>query len=222
VEASCVEATDGNWELYNIAQPGLPTSVMLQQLDRLAELRLDLDVLLLAYNLNDLEDLDEDSRYIIGTIILDQPSNWVLSECYLPNFLYYRFAQFSRPEVQGYFDWLTAAYEGEAWNQQRELLDQLRAWCARRNVELRVVVWPFLHGLGPEYKFDRAHQIVDEYWRSHDVPVLDLLDVLRPHADEGLIVNRFDGHPNEQAHALAAKAIWEDLLQPRVTKEPAQ
>jgi len=218
VEARCVQASHGTWELYNLSQPGLPTSLMLERLDQLADDGFEFDVLLLAYNLNDVEDLDENSRMIVGTIILDQPSNWVLSECYLPNFLYYRTAQFSRPEVRSYFDWLTAAYEGEEWERQQAQLDELRGWCDRHEVQLLVVEFPFLHLLGDNYKFKEVHQTLDDYWRSHSVPVLDLLDVLQPHVAEGLTVNRFDGHPNERAHALAAEAIWEELLKDRVTE----
>jgi hypothetical protein len=44
------------------------------------------------------------------------------------------------------------------------------------------------------------------------VPVLDLRPVLESHAGEGLTVNRFDAHPNERAHALAAAAIERELL----------
>jgi hypothetical protein len=218
VEADCVAASGGAWELYNISQPGLPTTLMLNRLDHLTDEGFEFDVLLLAYNLNDVEDLDEDSRYIVGTIILDQPSNWVLSECFLPNFLYYRCSQFSRPEVRGYFDWLTSAYEGEGWERQRAQLDELRGWCNRNGIELLVVTFPFLHTLGEKYKFRPAHRTLNDYWRSYNVPVLDLLDVLQPHAAEGLTVNQFDGHPNERAHALAAAAIWEELLRTRVTE----
>jgi hypothetical protein len=42
--------------------------------------------------------------------------------------------------------------------------------------------------------------------------VLDLWPVLKPHLGEGLTVNRFDAHPNERAHALAAEAIERELL----------
>jgi len=42
--------------------------------------------------------------------------------------------------------------------------------------------------------------------------VLDLEPVLRAHASENLMVSRFDGHPNERAHAIAAEAIEKDLL----------
>ena len=36
---------------------------------------------------------------------------------------------------------------------------------------------------------------------------LDLLPAYRAHRDEDLVVNRFDAHPNERAHAIAAKEI---------------
>jgi hypothetical protein len=39
------------------------------------------------------------------------------------------------------------------------------------------------------------------------VPHLDLLPVYVDYADAELVVNRFDAHPNEFAHSLAAEAI---------------
>lgn len=216
LEKKCIAESEDGWELYNISQQGLPTSLMVERLDQLAADGFELDVLLLAYNLNDVEDLDENSRHVIGTIILDQPSSWVVRECYLPNFLYYRSQQFTRPELQGYFHWLVNAYHGEVWDTQRRQLDEIREWCDRRGVELLVVIFPSLVDMD-DYQFDEAHRVLNEYWQDNDVPVLDLLPILRPHAAEGLIVNRFDAHPNERAHELAASAIWEELLRPRVS-----
>jgi hypothetical protein len=57
-----------------------------------------------------------------------------------------------------------------------------------------------------------VHAKVVAFCKSEQVPVLDLDPVLTPHVDEGLTVNRFDAHPNERAHALAAEAIRNELL----------
>jgi hypothetical protein len=42
--------------------------------------------------------------------------------------------------------------------------------------------------------------------------VLDLVETLEPHVDEGLTVNRYDAHPNERAHKLVAEALRAGLF----------
>lgn len=205
------EATGGRFEIYNLSQPGLSTAGAIQLLTQQFQSGMTGDAVLYVYNLNDVEDLSEDSKYIIGTIILDQPQNVILREAYLPNFLYYRFSQLSRPEVRDYFHWLQDAYTGDAWKRQAEQFDRLRELCQAHDVTLSVVVFPFLHDLG-DYKFSQAHQTLMWYWKEHETPTLDLLPVMRYHQNERLVVNRYDAHPNERAHALAADAIWSELL----------
>jgi hypothetical protein len=205
-----------NWEIYNVSIPGLGTKSEVELLDTLNEHAFEFDTILLAYCLNDAEDLSDGTAKAVGTIILDHPQNWLVRESYLLNFLYYRFNQFSRPEISRYFHWIGYVYEGEMWREQQYRFDQLRSRCLRRGADLMVVTFPFLYDLGPEYEFSKAHQTLDEYWRERNIPHLDLLETFRSHRAEGLLVNRFDSHPNERAHALAANAIWHALLEPKL------
>jgi hypothetical protein len=50
------------------------------------------------------------------------------------------------------------------------------------------------------------------FCKSERIPVLDLEPTFRTHAGENLVVSRFDAHPNERAHAIAAEAIETGLL----------
>ena len=42
--------------------------------------------------------------------------------------------------------------------------------------------------------------------------MLDLQPIFSEHTGEKLEVSRFDAHPNERAHAIAAEAIEKDLF----------
>jgi hypothetical protein len=98
----------------------------------------------------------------------------------------------------------------------------MRAQCARHGIELRVVIFPFLTTLGDDDPFAPAYDRLASHCADHQIPCLDLRPALVPHVAEGLVVNRFDAHPNERAHALAAEAILADLapvLRARVGKE---
>jgi hypothetical protein len=120
-----------------------------------------------------------------------------------------------REHRAGARDWygdMAAGYAGPPGQRVLREIERLHGVCQSRNVDLRVVIFPFLHNLGPDYPFARAHERITDHCRKAKIPVLDLRPVLEPHAAEGLMVNRFDSHPNERAHKLAAEAIVADLL----------
>jgi hypothetical protein len=217
-----VDTTAPNhWQVYLLAQGGLDTRGQLTLLGDLARRGFATDVLVLVYCLNDVETLHENNRIIMGTILLTEPKNWLTRHAYLPNLLYYRLRHFGRPEVVGYFDWLADAYRGEIWTRQQAQLDAVRQWCRENRCDLVVVVFPFLHQLDADYPFAQAHRALGEYFSLHGVPYLDLLETMMNHRAEGLVVNRFDAHPNERAHALAADAIWRGLLADRASEAMA-
>jgi hypothetical protein len=83
--------------------------------------------------------------------------------------------------------------------------------CAAQGIELRVVIFPFLNGLGESDSFAPAYDRLIAHCQQTKLPCLDLRPALLPHVREGLMVSRFDAHPNERAHQLAAESIFTDL-----------
>jgi hypothetical protein len=102
----------------------------------------------------------------------------------------------------------------------RYKLEELRDFCEAHHIDLRIGIFPFLHNLGPEYPFEAGHEKIAEFCRHESISCLDLKPVLLPHVGEGLMVNRFDAHPNERAHALVAEALERDLLADLFARQP--
>jgi hypothetical protein len=207
--------TKNRWEVYNLAEPGANTEWEANRLEELGRReRFRADVVLLAYCLNDLEDLVPETYDVVGSIINDPPKNFWCREFYLPNFLYYRLNHFRRPEVRGYFGWLKNGYHDDVWARQCARLDRIKRWCHERHTPLAVVVFPFMSGLDDRYDFVEAHEALRQYFERTKIPAIDLLETYRRAAAHGtpLVVNQFDAHPNERAHALAAGQIWDYLL----------
>ena len=71
-------------------------------------------------------------------------------------------------------------------------------------------VFPFLDRLD-DYPFASAHRALRTFAAQEGIPFCDLLPTYIEHREEDLVVNAFDAHPNERAHALAAEAILEFL-----------
>src|SRR5438876_9545496 len=106
-----------------------------------------------------------------------------------------------------YFEFVRDGYRGPVWQLQMQRLDSLRNMVNAASGHLLVVTFPFLHALGPKYEYRFIHDEMKEFWRERGVPQLDLLGIYQNIPPAKLVVNRFDAHPNEDAHRLAAEAI---------------
>lgn len=203
----------GTWVTANLALPGLEAHDMVNQL-RTAIIKpgCRADVVVYTVCLNDVLSYHEGDREEYDRLNSFKPRFFLFRDTYFFNLLYIRVQMLRHTELRDYYATLREHYEGPAWERMKRSLDDLRELCAESKIDLRVAIFPFLHNLGPEYPFASAHQTLADYFRSQGVPVLDLRPVLEPHVAAGLTVSRFDAHPNERAHQLAADAMMKELL----------
>jgi lysophospholipase L1-like esterase len=196
----------------NIGSPGIHVQIIANMVEKFVTRGHQIDVLVYTICLNDIEAYEPAIDQMQKKFDLHSPKFFLIRDTYFLNMLYFRVQQAWLPEVRSYYSQLADSYRGAPWDGMRRKLDELREFCAAKKIDLRIVIFPFLHNLGPDYPFDAAHERIAEYCREEKLRCLDLKPVLLPHVQEGLTVNRFDAHPNERAHALAAEAIETDLL----------
>jgi hypothetical protein len=211
----------GRFAVSNLSLPGLDTRGLVDGLlpEWIAE-GIALDVFVYVFVLNDIEYFDERTADFYQQLAQDPPGFFLLRDTYFFNLLYSRLSQLKKGGgAPDYYSYLEDSYTGPPWDRLERKLDQMRSVCAARGIDLRLAVFPFLHNLGPDYPFAEAHRRLTEYCRRHEIPVVDLAPVLEPHRDQGLTVNRYDAHPNERAHRLAADAIYEHLLGDLISAE---
>ena len=70
----------------------------------------------------------------------------------------------------------------------------------------------FFHNLNGDYPFQVVHDTVREFCEAQDIAVLDLRTVYSEFSGPELWVHETDQHPNELAHAMAARAVVEHML----------
>lgn len=197
-----------NWEIHALAQPGYDTQDEIDFLQSCLNHHYVLDVVVLVYCLNDVSDLvpnwAEARNHIYAEA--DRPG-WLKDNSYFFNLLYHRYHAMRNPWMTHYFEFVRDTASGPIWEAQRKRLDSLRRLVTANHGRLLVVTFPFLHALGPGYPFQSVHNSLDAFWREQGIPHCELLSVFRELSPAKITVNRFDAHPNELAHALAADAI---------------
>ena len=75
-----------------------------------------------------------------------------------------------------------------------------------------VIIFPLLSEVGDNYPALSVHRNLDDYFRSQNVEVIDLLPFLTGRKSEELVASRFDAHPNEFVHGLAAEKLYNSVL----------
>jgi hypothetical protein len=203
----------GRYVVANLGEPGYEASMVEAMAAAvLSRMQADVSLFVYVYNLNDIEGyMQEANQNPLEGIYTSEPTFFLFRDTYLLNWLYFRFQQF-QARHNTYFEKLAAAYDSPAWDGLRAKLSQLHRECAEGHAEFRIVIFPFLHDLSGEDSFREARKRLVDFCKSEKVPVLDLDPVFRQHAGDSLMVSRFDAHPNERAHAIAAEAIEKDLL----------
>ena len=208
------------WDIHLLARPGFDTGNELQWLAACLTNHYQVDQVVLVYCLNDIGDLLPEANAAIQRVYYEvDHSGWLRRHSYFVNTVYSRLSLSRNPDLKQYFQLLLAAYRSPVWPQQQQRLKEFRDLVQSHGGRLSVVTFPFFQTLGPNYEYQFVHDELDQWWRELRVPHLDLLTVYRGLPPKKLVVNRFDAHPNEYAHALAADAIGR-FLQELVAAAP--
>lgn len=204
--ANVIRRAHPDWEVHVIAESGWDTADYLRELDARLEKGEQLDEVVLVYCLNDIEDILPEFRSVAQRFRSAGQSPWERS--FFFSAVHARMALWLEPDLRNHFVTVVRGYNSDqVWQQQAQRLDSLRRQVEQHSGRLSVVIFPFLHRLGPEYEYRAVHRQLGEFWHQRGVPTLDLLRVFEDLPSNKIIVNRFDAHPNETAHALAARAI---------------
>lgn len=212
VGAKLEAARPGRFAVSNFGECGVHIQLVEHMVETAVEMGYQVDVVVYTICLNDIEGFKETDTGMQERLDLQSPRFPLFRDTYFFNMLYFRVQQARLPEVRNYYGDLARFYNSTAWEKMQQELEKFHAFCREHDIDLRIAIFPFLHNLGPDYPFDAGHERIAEFCREAGIPCLDLKPVLLPHVAEGLTVNRFDAHPNERAHALAAEAMEKDLL----------
>lgn len=218
--ANLVRRARPDWQVHVYAEPGVETSGHLAYIRKARRTGYELDVVLLAYCLNDIADLSEPWRDSIRAAMKAPKPPLIVNRSYIINTWYHRLRHARHPFLKDYYGFVLDAYQSPLWETQLERLVALKNNIDAGGGQLVVVTFPFLHALGPAYEYRSVHEKLNLFWQAGGVPHLDLLRVYEPYAPDQLVVNAHDAHPNEFAHQLAADAIIALLDQLMASPQP--
>ena len=128
------------------------------------------------------------------------------------DFLYWRFSSKYSTTFDQLDSHYTSMYGDESiLKSHQEELSEFIGKLKDENKEIIVIIFPFIELLGSNYPAVEVHDKLKSYFTSQDIEAIDLLNDLMYSNWKELVAGRFDTHPNEKVHNLAAEKLYEKI-----------
>jgi hypothetical protein len=207
---------DTSWDVHSLATCGDDTLKEMAVVEKLSAIGYRTNYFVLVFNLNDATEISQEGSDAMRRIISNYESDSLLrNRSYFIDTMYYRYKRLHDPEVMNHFRMLPNDYQGATWDRLTGSLLQLDRLVRSQDAHLLVVIFPLVHAINKDraYPYQYIHSRMTSFLQANGIPHLDLLEPLMKHRDEPLTANKYDGHPNELAHRVAAVQIKEFVEQ---------
>src|SRR3989338_8404917 len=207
-----LEESGINAEVYNLGVPGLDSHEEIKLYQDLSYL--NFDIIVWQYFLNDIQ--PEDKGGPAKIISQDAYSSDLMSvlnkNSTFFDFLYWRFSS----KYATTFDQLGSHYlqmysDESILKSHEEELSKFIGELKEKDKKIIVIIFPFIELIGPDYPANYVHDEMKSFFNSHYIEVVDLLSDLKDSNWKKLVASKFDTHPNEKVHNLAAEKLYEKL-----------
>lgn len=205
------------FEVVNFSRPGWNT-IQAYRVARQPLRRLEPDLLILTYVLNDAEPTDRNERMSRRRVKLRREpspgaSAWLHGHSLLYRTIWERLE--NTRQRRAFTAVFFQHYTGETWKECRKGLELFQGLADRLGIPLVMVVFPvFDSQIDEGYPYHELHETVATAAGELGIRVFDLRETYRGVDARRLAVTPFtDAHPNELAHRLAADAVLEYLVE---------
>ena len=136
----------------------------------------------------------------------------IVNRSYSAYFIYYHIWAFSIADTpKKYERALAAAYlNPDLWSREEFWLNKFVQYSRTQKCPLIVIVWPLVGN--PKVDYPIHLEKVAHFFTERGIPVVDTSS-MEGAAGADLAVSRFDLHPNEKAHSIAARLLYDAVRQ---------
>ena len=208
-------------EVINFAQPGAGTYTYQKTLATV--IQLEPDILLLVYNLNDIQNSYATLPFeALAQRKLDKNPDFLSKISRLYEFIKLRIImkQARDETIQYYHDSYLNNTKNESWIKAKNILLNLADTCKAHHITFVVIIFPFLLDLEKEYPFAGEVAAIETFLKENGILEHSLLPDFLGKKSYLLWATPSDSHPNAVAHRIAAISIYNYLTQNKLIPPP--
>lgn len=211
-----------NVEIYNLGKPGYDTTGEVEEYNKVRHL--GFDILIWEYFINDVQPKNNST----GTPIIENNSKqgkivtFLSNHSYFFDFLYWRFSSKYQETFRELRTADIAQYSNDiVLKEHKEEIANFVNTLRSDKTKIIVIMFPSNFLLGPNYP-EYVHKLMADVFKENQVDIfVDLLPDLKGRDKTQLIASKFDPHPNEFVHHLAAEKLFNEILPLLATSSPS-
>lgn len=206
-----LNSTGTKAEVYNMGVVGLDSKDIKSKQEHIKSF--NFDIIVWQYFFNDIG-TDEDVLTRTKIIQKYRRENLLIAKItqksYLADFLFWRITQRYAKSIADLQSLDFASYRNnEKFKDHEKVLDEVLAEFKSGGAKVVVIVFPPVNMLGPNYPLWDINVKLKDYFASRNIEgFIDLTDDLANSYPQELEAGKFDAHPNEKVHALAADRLF--------------
>lgn len=200
-------------EVYNLGRPGYDTEQEISEFEKVRHL--NFDILIWQYFLNDIQPNIKST----GTRIIETNRNtskivsFLSDKSYFFDFIYWRLSNKYSKTIRQLWAADIAQYSNEPlFEKHKNNIGNFISSLKGQSTQVLVIIFPSVFLLGPNYPAAHIHEMTTEVFKSNGVEVLDLLSDFQKLNKKELMASKFDPHPNEYVHNIAAEKLYEKII----------
>ncbi|MEK6984229.1 MAG: SGNH/GDSL hydrolase family protein [Nanoarchaeota archaeon] len=199
------------YEVLNFGKAGVDSEFEVQILKNDA-LRYNPDIIIVGFVLNDFRDFEYQKKG--GNFYLFWFDTFLKRYSYLYNFVNkgFNIALEAAAIKKSYYQTILDSFKSEKNKKlNEEYFKEFKKISRENNSTLVIAIFPFIHQLD-KYPFAEQHKVISQMANENGIIIIDLLPYFKGINEKKLVVSKFDNHPNELGHRIAAEAIYEKLI----------
>lgn len=198
-------------EVYNLGKPGFDTDGEVGIFENVRHL--NFDFIIWEYFLNDIQPVEKSTGTTIIETNRDLPAYvaFFTNKSYFLDYLYWKLTPIHQKTYVQLKQADIAQYKNEELlaNHKEKIKNYLQSFKGT-NTKIIAVIFPNLLVLEENnYQAEDIHKIMTEVFEKNKVEVVDLLTELRGKDGTYYMASKFDPHPNEEVHEIAAQKLFE-------------
>lgn len=201
-------------EVYNLGRSGYDFEAETDWYNQVKNL--NFDIIVWEYYPNDIQPEKGSTGSPIITSVSAPPAVKALSNVsFFFDFLYWRFSSKYQTTFNNLKNADLAQYKNKAVlaKHEQEIRNFVKSVKADKNKKFVVIIFPFAHLVGPNYPAGDVHkEIAGVFGKSGADVVIDLLPYMSNEKPANITASRFDSHPNEKIHKLAADLLYRQIV----------
>ena len=209
------------YEVYNFGIPGYDADDELETIKNKV-VNYKPDIIIIEYYENDLENVDPElqSTENIENWQIPVAGFWLREISYTYYFFESRFNRAAENIgiKKKWLDTLNTTYNSETNREYNlKVYGNISKIAKENNATVILVIFPVISDF-KNYQFQIVHEFAKEIAQKNNFYFVDLLDEFKKYPADRLVVNKYDYHPNELGHQVAAEKILESFINQSILK----